>query len=216
MQGERRVQRFYPAVPVTGEARPDFAITAEIARQAGIVVEGASASAAFDVLAASVKSFAGLNYAKLAEVRDQWPIVGRGDMYYGGTLYENKAGLGVQLVSGVQRGETVSPPKVRKEAALRPKENELLAVPVNKLYDRGQTMKFAGLLDLRVGEPTVALHPDAAKRLGVAAGQHVTISFNDVSGEVVVKLDESISTGVALVPRSMGIAIHEPALAKVK
>jgi len=214
--GERRVQRFYTAVPTVGEARPDFAITAEIAGQAGVKVEGASASAAFDVLAASLKSFEDLNYAKLAEIRDQWPIVGRGDMYYGGTLYDNKDGLGVQLLSGAQRGETVSLPEVRKEAVLRPQEKELLAVPINKLYDRGLTVRSAELLDLRVGETTVALHPDAAERLGVKAGQRVQISFDGVSGEAVVKLDESISTGVALVPRSMGIAIREPALAKVK
>ena len=28
--GERRVQRFYPAVPPRGQARPDFAITAQV------------------------------------------------------------------------------------------------------------------------------------------------------------------------------------------
>ncbi len=214
--GERRVQRFYPAVAVTGEARPDFVVTAQIARQAGVIMEGASASVAFDILAASVKAFEDLNYVKLAEVRDQWPIVGRADMYYGGTLYENKEGLGVQLVSGAQRGEMVGLPKVAKEVALRPQENELLAVPINKLYDRGLTVTSAELLDQRVGETTVALHPDTAEKLGLGAGQHVKISFDGVSGEAVLKLDASISAGVALVPRSMGIAIHEPALAKVK
>ncbi len=40
--GERRVQRFYPAVPVTGEARPDFVITSQIARQMGYILEGTS------------------------------------------------------------------------------------------------------------------------------------------------------------------------------
>ena len=72
------------------------------------------------------------------------------------------------------------------------------------------------MLDLRVGEPTVSLHPEAAKRLGVEAGKRVTISFDGVSGEAVVKIDETISAGVVLVPRSMGIAIHEPVPAKVK
>ena len=38
-----------------------------------------------------------LSYLKLAEVVEQCPIVGRADMYYGGTTYENKQGLGVQL-----------------------------------------------------------------------------------------------------------------------
>ena len=80
---------------------------------------------------------------KLAEVKPQWPIVGRGDVYYGGTTYENKQGLGVQLVPTAQVGGTVRIPKVKKEAVLRPKEKELLAVPVNKLYDRGVTVNPA-------------------------------------------------------------------------
>ena len=77
------------------------------------------------------------HYAQLAEVREQWPIVGRGDLYYGGTTYENTQGLGVQLFNAAQRGKKVSLPRVRKVATLRPKEKQLLAVPVTKLYDRG-------------------------------------------------------------------------------
>ena len=50
-----------------------------------------------DRLAASVKAFSGLSYLKLAEVAAQWPMVGRGDLYYGGTTYENTQGLGVHL-----------------------------------------------------------------------------------------------------------------------
>src|SRR5215208_1892415 len=81
--GERRVQRFYSAVPPTGESKPDFAITSQLARHMGIVLEGTSPSTAFDILADSVKSFEGLDYGRVSEVTPQWPIVGRGDMYYG-------------------------------------------------------------------------------------------------------------------------------------
>jgi len=213
--GERRVQRFYPAVPVTGDAKLDFAITSQIARHMGVVLEGTSVSAVFDILAASVKSFEGLDYAKLAEVKPQWPIVGRGDLYYGGTTYENTQGMGIQL-SAATRGEKISIPKVQKEAVARPKEKELLAVPVTKLYDRGTTVLPAELLHERIGDAIVVLHPDAAKNLGVEEGQTVNVSFNGVSGEVVVKLDDTISVGVALIPRSMGLAIREPVAVKVK
>ncbi len=214
--GERRVQRFYPAVPVTGDAKADFSITSQIARQMGVVLEGTSVSAVFDILAASIKSFEGLDYVKLAEVKSQWPIVGRGDVYYGGTTYENTQGLGVQLSAAATRGEKVSIPKVQKEAVARPKENEMLAVPVTKLYDRGTTVLPAELLHERIGNASVVLHPDAAKNLGVEAGQTVNVSFNGVSGEAVVKLDDTISVGVALIPRSMGLAIREPVAVKVK
>ena len=214
--GERRVQKFYAAVPVTGEAKPDFAITSQIARHMGVVLEGTSITALFDILADSVKSFEGLNYAKLAEVRPQWPIVGRGDMYYGGTTYENKHGMGAQLSAAATRGETVSLPKVEKEAAPRPKENELMAVPINRLFDRGTTvMMSANLLREQIGGPTISLHPDAAQNLGVEEGELVTVSFNGTSGEAKVKLDNTISVGVALIPRDMGFAIAAPVAVKV-
>jgi len=214
--GERRVQRYYPAVPPLGETKADYVITAEIAKKLDIELEGSSPVLAFAQLAASVKDFAGLTYASLAEVSEQWPIVGRGDLYYGGTTYENTQGLGVQLVSAAERGETVSIPEVRGEAGYRPQEGELLAVPVTRLYDRGVTVTTAELLTAHIGGATIALHPDAAKKLGLEAGKQVTVSFNGFNGEALVKIDETISAGVALVPRSMGLAIREPVAIKVK
>jgi NADH-quinone oxidoreductase subunit G len=214
--GERRVQRFYPAVPPLGETKADYAITAAIARKLDIELESSSPVLVFEKLAASVKDFEGLSYAKLAEVSEQWPIVGRGDLYYGGTTYENTQGLGVGLVSAAERGEKVSIPRVQVEAGLRPKEDELLAVPVTKLYDCGTTVAPAELLTERIGEATIALHPDAAKKLGLEAGKRVKVSFDGFKGEATLKIDATISTGVVLVPRSMGLAIREPVAIKVK
>jgi NADH-quinone oxidoreductase subunit G len=217
--GERRVQRFYAAVPPTGESRPDFAITSHVADHMGIALAGGSVSTLFDGLAAAVKSFEGLNYAKISEVKPQWPIVGRGDLYYGGTTYENTMGIGAHLTGIAEPRETVELPQVpgSRESSLRPKENELLAVPVTKLYDRGTTvMMSANLLRERIGGPVITLHPDAAKNLGVEAGQLVNISFDGVSGDATVKLDDTISVGVALVPREMGLAIRKPVLVQVR
>lgn len=213
--GERRVQRFYPAVPALGGTRADYAITAEIAGGIGVELEGSSPVLVFEKLASGAKDFAGLSYARLAEVTEQWPVIGRGDLYYGGTTYENTQGLGVTLVSAAERGETLEIPEVSQEAGPRPKENELLAVPVTRLYDRGATVAPAELLSERIGEATIALHPEAAGKLGLEAGAKVVVSFDGVKGEAVVKIDETISTGVALIPRSMGLAIREPVAIKV-
>ena len=214
--GERRAQRFYPAVPVTGEARHDFAITSQIARGMGYILEGTSPSIVFDFLAATVKSFDGLDYAKLAEVTEQWPIVGRGDLYYGGTTYENTQGLGAQLTSAAGRGETYKLPAAKKAKSLRPKEGEVLAVPVTKLYDQGGTVVQAELLSQRIGEATVTLNPATARELGAEAGELVKLAFNGTQAEVRVRTDEAVSTGVALVPRSFGLAVREPVAASVK
>ncbi len=214
--GERRIQRFYPAVPAIADAKADYAITSQVAKQMGVILEGTSASVVFDIMAEDLPSFASLNYAKLAQVKSQWPMVGRGDLYYGGTTYENKQGLGVQLSNAASRAETVHLPRIQKVTAPRPKEKKLLAVPVTRLYDHGTTLASASLLNQRIGEAYVALHPSAAEKYGVTAGERVRFSLDGVSEEVLVKIDETISTGVALVPRSMGLPISEPTEASVK
>jgi NADH-quinone oxidoreductase subunit G len=225
--GERRVQRFYPAVPPRGQARADFAITAQIAAELGLELEGRSTSLVMDKIAASIKTFEGVSYRKLAEVSEQWPIVGRGDLYYGGTTYENKQGLGVHLAptlppfhppisacasaagtGELQNGGTEG----GGERGLRPKEDQWLAAPITRLYDLGITVKTSGLLHSRIGEAYVVLHPEAAKKLGMAADGQVEI--NGIRLEV--RLDATISAGVALIPRSMGIPISAPVVAKLK
>jgi NADH-quinone oxidoreductase subunit G len=214
--GERRVQLFHAAVAPKGDSKPDFAITSQVAKEMGVILEGSSVSVVFDILVNSVEAFADLNYEKLSEVHGQWPIIGRSDLYYGGTTYENTHGLGVQLTPIAQAGGAVHISKVRKEAALRPKESELLAVPVNKLLDRGVTINPTQLLEQRVGEATVVLHPSTAKKFGIEAGGQAKIKLASMNADVVVKTDASVPTGVVLVPRSMGLAIRKPVTAKIK
>lgn len=214
--GERRVQRFYAAVPVKGECKPDFAITSMIAKQMGVILEGSSVEVVFDLLSNSLEAFSDLSYAKLAETKEQFPLVGRSDMYYGGTTYENVKGLGVQLLPMAQVGGSVRISKVRKEAALHLKEKEILAVPVNKLYDFGITVSTTELLENRIGETKISMNSATAKNLGVDSGKMAKISFDGVTGEAVVQIDDSVSSDVVLVPRSMGLAIREPVPARVQ
>ena len=209
--GLRRVQRFYPAVPPRGQARPDFAITAQIAAELGLELEARSASRLMEKLAASIEAFSGVSYLKLAEVTSQWPIVGRGDLYYGGTTYENKQGLGVQLP--LTPGPSPDGRGVRSAGEfLRPDDDQWLAVPVTRLYDRGITVVTSGLLQPHIGEASVILHPNAAKSLGVKSGD--LLNFNGMEARAVV--DETVPASVVLVPRSMGLPVGMPVVAKLK
>ncbi len=184
---ERRVQRFYPAVPAKPGTKADYALVAEIAKKCGIPLEGRSPLLVMNQIAASEPAFSGISYASLAEVAEQWPIVGRGDLYYGGTSYENKQGLGVHLAL------TPFPsPEIGRGArgeGMRPKENELIAVPVTKLYDMGTTVAPAELLKSRIGEASVAVNPATAAKIGVLNGGQATVSLNGVEAEVKVKFD---------------------------
>jgi NADH-quinone oxidoreductase subunit G len=210
--GERRVQRFYPATPPRGQARADFAITAGLAQLLNLDLEGRAPVLAFDRLAAAVPAFAGLNYGKLAEVTEQWPLMRREDLFYGGTSYENTQGLGVQLE--LVALTPVPSPKGRKGP--RPKEGELLAVPVTKLYDRGATVAPSQLLAMRIGELTLLLNPAEGARLGLDDGSRIELGLNGAAAEGLVRLDERVPSGVALVPRSMGLPISSPSALTIK
>lgn len=206
--GERRVQRFYPAVPARDGTRPDFGLTAAIAAKCGLELEARSALLVMNRLAAGEPAFAGVTYNKLAEVTAQWPEVGSGDLYYGGTSYKNKQGLGAHLspVSG-----SVTAPVAFTGVALRPKDGELLAVPVTRLYDQSTTLAPAALLASHIGQAGLALNPAAAAGLGLAHGAPARFKLNGVWRETMVCLDESIPAGVVLVYRSFGIPVPEPA-----
>jgi NADH-quinone oxidoreductase subunit G len=202
---ERRVQRFYPAVPARPGTKSDFTLTADIAGFAGMELEGRSALLVFNKLAEAVYNFSNVFYGDLAKAMEQYPLIGRGDLYYGGTTYENTHGIGVHLCMQESSVAGITPRPV-----LRPKENELLAVPASRVYDRGTTMTAATLLEARTGGPLVAVHPATAGKLGLAEGEPARVSLNGSDYEVVVELDDSLSTGVVLVYRSFGIPIFEP------
>ena len=95
------MQRFYPAVPARPGCRPDYAITAEIGKRMGLSLEGRAPAAVFAQISAEIPAFNDLSYRKLAETAPQWPAIGtslsRKGLYFSGTGYENKQGLGVHL-----------------------------------------------------------------------------------------------------------------------
>jgi NADH-quinone oxidoreductase subunit G len=216
--GERRVQRYYPAVPPCPDCRPDYAITAQIGALMGLNLEVRSPAAIFTQIVAQFPSYTGLSYRKLAGVIEQWPAVGRSDggedhRYYGGTSYENKQGWGVQLALSLTPnpsptgGGELLPSLSGKRAG---DEGGILAVPITRLYDRGQTVYPSVLLHQRIPAPYVALHPTDAEHLGVAAASRVQLTLAGQHFTVTACLDENVPEGVALIPRSMGVPISGP------
>jgi NADH-quinone oxidoreductase subunit G len=211
-----------PSPPLEGP-QEDFAIAAWLGEEAGVKgLTGTSAAAVLSRMAAQEPAFAGLSYQKLAEVTEQWPIVGRGDMYYGGTTYENKQGLGVQLPLAGGAGE-LTWPQVPEFKLPRP---GLMAFPITRLYDQGSTLLPAQLLRHRIGEPYVLLNVEDAGRLRVRQGDLVRLVFASGMGTgepaagsstvVQARLDEGLPERVVLVPRSFGIPISGPAMVEIR
>lgn len=212
VSGERRAQRFYPARPSRSALPADFSLVAELAKGCGCSLEGRSALLVMQQIAAAEPAFSGLSYEALAQAAEQWPLIGRSDLYYGGTSYENKLGLGRILPLAPQ---TAAPAPAAE--TLRPREGELLALPVTKLYDLGATVAPAKLLSSHIERnAALTLHPETAARLGLAEGAQAAFTLPAGEFSLRVALDASISTGVVLLPRSMGLALSAPAPVKLR
>jgi NADH-quinone oxidoreductase subunit G len=135
-------------------------------------------------------------------------MVGRGDLYYGGTTYENTQGLGVQLALSHLPAATASTAGGDGKS-LRPDEDQWLAVPVTRLYDRGITVVTSALLQPHIGAAAFILHPQSAKSLGIQSGD--LLKLNGLEAQAV--LDETVPASVILVPRSMGLPVGMPVVA---
>ncbi len=208
---ERRVQRFYPALSIKLGAEIDFVITARVAALLGHKLEDRAGSLVFLRLAEQVPGYKGLTYTTLAHTEDQWPIVGRQDLYYGGTGYDNHQGLGVQLpLAGVYA-------KPAQEAApvLVAPQGALMVYPVTRLYDRGTTVLPSRLLKDRIAAPVLVLHPETAAAFGLEQGVETRLTINGVTAPVGVRLDESLPRGAALLPRSTGLPLWGPVAIRV-
>lgn len=101
--GDRRVQRFYRALPPLGEAKPDWWVAQEIAKRLGYHWGFQGPMHIFADIARNVPHYSGLSYDAISESGPQWPPMGRGDLYYGGTVYDNTGGLGVRYAGDAER-----------------------------------------------------------------------------------------------------------------
>ncbi|MEN6434845.1 MAG: NADH-quinone oxidoreductase subunit NuoG [Anaerolineaceae bacterium] len=198
--GERRVQRFYQAIEPLPGTRPDYALTAEIAQKMDIDISGQAASLVFDQIAREVPVYTGLDYQKLAESPEQWPPISRSDLYYGGTEYDNHQGIGVQLSTAADRGESL---EWGKPSVEKPSTNGLRIFPVTRLYDRGSLMQATSLLDGRKAPLAIRVHPLTAKKYQLSPEKTTSISVGARTLEVAVILDEDVPHNVALLPRSV-------------
>jgi NADH-quinone oxidoreductase subunit G len=97
---ERRVQRYYKGLPPTGQAKADWEIFSNIADSLGLKWMLFTAEGVMSEIAAKVPAYAGLDYSALATVKEEWPPVGTSnDLYFGGTAYDNRGGVGAQAKS---------------------------------------------------------------------------------------------------------------------
>jgi NADH-quinone oxidoreductase subunit G len=205
--GERRVQRFYP---VQTKGKADFQIAAEIGARLNVKLPAHAALVLIEI-AKHIPAYTGLTYQALAEAEKQWPDVGGRDLYYGGTSYENKQGVGVQVPSGAERGEAVEVPSASPQSAST--TGGLTLIPTTVLFNRGAVFGRSLLMHPRVPMPYVEVNSADAAQLGVKNGDDVTVAGDGFSVNVVARVDGRAPAGVALMPASLGPNVPARAVA---
>jgi len=199
---ERRVQRVRKALEPAGDARPDWWITAElakrVARRLGRDLSGQfawrSASAVFDELARLVPFLGGMSHARLdREGGLQWPcptVDHPGTPYlYGDTFPRGRA----RFIPALQ---TV-------EAAEMPDTDFPFLLNTGRLlyhwHGGTLTRRVPGLLEL-APRVEVAIHPRDARRLGVETGTalRVTSRRGELTGYA--RVTETVRPGALFVP----------------
>lgn len=199
---ERRVQRVRKAVSAPGLARPDWWITAElarrIARRLGRDVDAqfsyAGAAAIFDEMAALVPFLGGLSHARLdREGGIQWPCPSPehpGTPYlYAETFPRGRA----RFVAAIQTEEA---------AELPDRDYPFLLNTGRILYHwHGGTLtrRVAGLLEL-APHLEVQIHPGDAQRLGIRDGDVVRVASRRGELRARARLSDAVRPGALFVP----------------
>ncbi len=139
-----------------------------------------AASLVFRDIAKAAAPYKEMDYRTLAYVEEQWPIIGRDDMYYGGTSYSNTAGLGQQWASVAESGsvEAYDVPATSQEAgagAANAARGELTVLQIPALYAPDTLIDQTEMLADRLAEPALFVNPADAPALALADGDMVAV-----------------------------------------
>src|SRR5688572_662613 len=199
---ERRVQRVRAALPPPGEARPDWSITAElakrVARRVGVDVgrqfDYAGPAEIFDEMARLTPFLGGLSYARLErEGGIQWPCP---TPEHPGTRFL----YGETFPRG--RGRFI-PARQIETAAELPDVNYPFVLNTGRLlyhwHGGTLTRRVQGLLEL-APRLEVAIHPVDARRLGVDTGAQVCVQSRRGELTGYARVTEAVRPGAIFVP----------------
>ena len=196
--GDRRVQRYYPASQRVGESRADWQIIGEVIAKLNNEKAPFAASLIFaKEIAIEIVPYNGMTYRTLAEVVEQYPIVGGEDLYYGGTSYHNSAGVGQQWASFSEQDTYLRPFNIPNLSKSK-KTTRVKIVNIPASYTSGTLIRHSEMMQERVTPPTIHVNSADATELRLRNGDQKKIRINGQVRQGVVSIDGVAPQGVVL------------------
>jgi NADH-quinone oxidoreductase subunit G len=192
-----------------GDARPDWQILAQLGERVGLSKPPFAPALAFKELAAAVPQYKEMDYRSLARVEEQWPIIGRSDLYYGGTAYDNRWGLGRQWAAAAETGPVDSyelPVEIRAAPATPFGALNIMHIPA--LYTPGTLINRTVLLKDRMARPTLFLNEADATVLMVNDGDAVDLHLGSEAIPVEAVVGSDTPAGLGLLRGVSGAQLH--------
>ncbi len=192
---DRRVQVGRPVIDSPGEARQDWEIVCEIARQMGLDMQYDSPAEVFDEFASLTKNYAGLSHANLGSTGKLWPCP------------DPETGDGVQILFGdgfptaSGRGRFVPCPY--RPADELPDDEYPFVLTTGRVLEHwhtGSMTRRSQALSSIQPSAFVALHPTDAATLDVTDGDQLAISSRRGTIELAARIDDGVEPGCVFIP----------------
>lgn len=191
---DRRVQQVRKAIDPVGQARPDWQIICQLARQMGAIgFDFDTPEEVMGEISRLTPSYAGINYERLEELGSlQWPCPA---LDHPGTPYLHKGKFA--------RGLGKFFPIPFKEAAELPDEEYPYTLTTGRLmfhFHTGTMTRRSEKLDKEVPAAYVEIHPDDAVQIGLNGNRRVRVSSRRGQIELDVRITEGIKPGIVFIP----------------
>ena len=193
---ERRVQLLHPVLPMPGDARPDWQVTAEIAARfdmkMGIEREPGywyfpDTSAVFAELARVTPIYRGISHKRLQGAGLTWPCPD-----------ENHPGTPILHTAKFSRGLGMLNPVHAHDPAEQPDEEYPLFLSTGRVlyhYHTGTMTRRSEPLAWREPGGFVEIHPEDAAKAGLEEGQMVQIHSRRGSVQAAARISENVPPG---------------------
>jgi predicted molibdopterin-dependent oxidoreductase YjgC len=184
---ERRVQLVRKALDETGEAHPDWLITANLANRMGANWEYRSTAEIFDEMAALTPQYAGMSHERLEQGSLQWPCP-----------TPEHPGTAILHVGEFARGKGLFSAVDYKEPAELPDEEYPFILSTGRIlfhWHGGTLSRRSPALEGMAPEAEVEIHPEDAERLGLREGQTVRVQSRRGQVEAASRITERSPAG---------------------